>query len=77
MNIAAVIAIATGCLTIILGLVKIVHDKLNTEISKNTDGIAQVRDEYVKKEDFNRQNDKVDAKLDKILDILMGGNREK
>jgi len=77
MSSTTIIALVTGSLTIIVGLVGIVYAKLNSDTDKNTEEIKRIKDEYVKKEDYNRQTDKLDAKLDKILDILMGGHRER
>ena len=58
-------------------LLMIIYTTLNKNIKENEDEIKEIRKDFVTKEDFNRQNDKVDAKLDKILDILMGGRNEK
>jgi len=54
----------------------IIYNALNKGIIDNKDDIKNVKEKYVTKEDFNRQNDKVDAKLDKILDILMKEGRK-
>ena len=57
--------------TFICGLGMIIYNNLNGKTLKNEEELKDVREKYVTKEDFNRQNDKLDAKLDKILDILM------
>lgn len=70
-------AILGGAFTFICGLLVIIYNNLNNKAIKNEEEIRDIKEKYVTKEDFNRQNDKVDAKLDKILDILMGGKYEK
>jgi len=66
--------------TFVFGLVGIIYTTLSNRATKNEDEIKDIKEKYVTKEDFNRQNDKMDLKLDKILDLLhslMGVNHEK
>jgi len=66
--------------TLLFGLVAIIYNTLSNRATKNEDEIKDIKEKYVTKEDFNRQNDKMDLKLDKILDLLhslMGVNHEK
>ena len=58
--------------TFVFGLLAIIYSTLSKTMNSNSDAITQIKEKYVTKEDFNRQNDKVDIKLDKIIDILMG-----
>jgi hypothetical protein len=60
-----------AALSFVGGLLVIIYNKHNKDIAKNEEEIKGIKEKYVTKEDFNRQNDKVDAKLDKIIDILM------
>lgn len=41
------------------------------DIEKNTDDIRRVKDNYLTKDDYFREQAKVDKKLDSIMEILM------
>ena len=69
--------IVGGSITFVCGMLAIIYTNLNNKTIENGKEIKEIKEKYVTKEDFNRQNDKLDAKLDKILDILMGGHYEK
>ena len=69
-------ALIGGGFTFVFCMMIIIYNALNKGIIDNKDDIKNVKEKYVTKEDFNRQNDKVDAKLDKILDILMKEGRK-
>jgi len=69
-NILIPIAIGAA-LSIMGGMIVIIFTTLNKGINKNSVEIKDIKAKYVTKDDFNRQSDKVDAKLDKIIDILM------
>lgn len=77
MDNASWIAILIGVGGVIIGLIAIIYNNLNAKTTKNEDEIKDIKEKYVTKEDFNRTNDKIDAKLDKILDIVMGWGHEK
>lgn len=68
----SILPIVIGALfTFLLALLAIIYNKLNKDITENSNDIKHIKEKYVTKEDFNRQNDKVEGKLDKIIDILM------
>ena len=70
-----VIIIAIG--GIMVGLIAIIYTYLNTKTCDNAEQISHIKEKYVTKEDFNRTNDKVDMKLDKIIDMLVEGRHER
>jgi len=70
-----VLIIAIAGITI--GLVAIIYNYLNNKMCSNEDQISHIKEKYVTKEDFNRTNDKVDMKLDKIIDMLVEGRHER
>ncbi len=41
------------------------------EIEKNTEDICRIKDNYLTKDDYFREQAKVDKKLDNIMEILM------
>lgn len=41
------------------------------DIEKNTDDIRRIKDNYLTKDDYFREQAKVDKKLDSIMEILM------
>lgn len=41
------------------------------DIEKNTEDIRRIKDNYLTKDDYFREQAKVDKKLDNIMDILM------
>lgn len=41
------------------------------DIEKNTEDIRRIKDNYLTKDDYFREQAKVDKKLDSIMDILM------
>lgn len=44
---------------------------LEDRVSKNEKSIEKVREDYITKEDFFREQAKTDKKLDRIMDILL------
>lgn len=44
---------------------------LKERIGKNEKAIDKIREDYITKEDFFREQAKTDKKLDKIMDILL------
>lgn len=53
-------------------------DSMKTELESFRKTIADIKDNYLTKEDFLREQVKTEKKLDKIMDILMemkGGHR--
>ncbi len=63
--------------TLVVGLIAIIYANLNKKTETNSEEIKEINgkfDKFVTKDDYNREYDKLDAKLDKIIDILIGGN---
>ncbi len=58
------------------GMGAVIYNNLNNKAKINTEDIKSIKEKYVTKDDYNRNTDKMDAKLDKILDILIGGRNE-
>lgn len=46
------------------------------DIEENTEDIRRIKDNYLTKDDYFREQAKVDKKLDSIMDILMKLSRE-
>ncbi len=46
------------------------------DIEKNTNDIRRIKDNYLTKDDYFREQAKVDKKLDSIMDILMKLSKE-
>ncbi|MGN1305325.1 MAG: hypothetical protein ACI4YB_09860 [Oscillospiraceae bacterium] len=93
-DITTVLSIYSGVLTILIGVIgffltrtfKELDNKVSSkefevakkDIEKNTEDIRRVKDNYLTKDDYFREQAKVDKKLDSIMEILMelskGGN---
>lgn len=93
-DITTVLSIYSGVLTILIGVIgffltrtfKELDNKVSAkefevakkDIEKNTEDIRRVKDNYLTKDDYFREQAKVDKKLDSIMEILMelskGGN---
>lgn len=93
-DITTVLSIYSGVLTILIGVIgffltrtfKELDNKISAkefeiakkDIEKNTEDIRRVKDNYLTKDDYFREQAKVDKKLDSIMEILMelskGGN---
>lgn len=46
-------------------------ERLDERIGKNEKAIEKIREDYITKEDFFREQAKTDKKLDRIMDILL------
>lgn len=56
----------------------VMRDDFNKAITVCNEDIKSIKEDYITKEDFYREQSKVDRKLDKIMDILLemkGGNK--
>ncbi|MGN0598868.1 MAG: hypothetical protein ACI4JK_03140 [Oscillospiraceae bacterium] len=86
-DITTVLSIYSGVLTILIGVIgffltrtfKELDNKVSAkafedaqkDIDKNTEDIRRIKDNYLTKDDYFREQAKVDKKLDSIMDILM------
>ena len=86
-DITTVLSIYSGVLTLLIGLIwffltrtfKELDNKTavkefeaaKQDIEKNAEDIRRVKDNYLTKDDYFREQAKVDKKLDSIMDILM------
>ncbi|MCH5192973.1 MAG: hypothetical protein J1F11_03360 [Oscillospiraceae bacterium] len=84
---AAVLSVYSGVLTLLIGVIgfflvrtfreldnKISAKEFETaqkDIEKNTDDIRRIKDNYLTKDDFFREQTKTEKKLDDMLKILM------
>ncbi len=82
-----ILSIYSGVLTLLIGVIgfflartfKELDNKISAkefeitkkDIEKNTDDIRRIKDNYLTKDDYFREQAKVDKKLDNIMDILM------
>lgn len=89
-----VLSIYSGILTLLIGVIgffltrtfKELDNKISSkefevakkDIEENADDIRRIKDNYLTKDDYFREQAKVDKKLDSIMEILMqlskGGN---
>lgn len=86
-DITTVLSIYSGVLTLLIGVIgffltrtfKELDNKAavkefkaaKKDIEKNAEDIRRVKDNYLTKDDYFREQAKVDKKLDSIMDILM------
>ena len=70
-----ILALVGVVVSIIGGVVKFIVKDIRDLKSSMTTCQQEMPKEYVLKKDYDRQQDKVDRKLDKILDILSGINK--
>ncbi|MGN0553506.1 MAG: hypothetical protein ACI4I1_08985 [Oscillospiraceae bacterium] len=86
-DITTILSIYSGVLTILIGVIgffltrtfKELDNKISAkefeiakkDIEKNTEDIRRVKDNYLTKDDYFREQAKVDKKLDSIMEILM------
>lgn len=86
-DITTVLSIYSGVLTLLIGVIgfflartfKELDNKTavkefeaaKKDIEKNAEDIRRVKDNYLTKDDYFREQAKVDKKLDSIMDILM------
>lgn len=86
-DITTVLSIYSGVLTLLIGVIgffltrtfKELDNKATVkefeaakkDIEKNAEDIRRVKDNYLTKDDYFREQAKVDKKLDSIMDILM------
>lgn len=86
-DITTVLSIYSGVLTLLIGVIgffltrtfKELDNKVavkefeaaKKDIEKNAEDIRRVKDNYLTKDDYFREQAKVDKKLDSIMDILM------
>ena len=86
-DITTVLSIYSAVLTLLIGVIgffltrtfKELDNKVSTkafedaqkDIEKNTEDIRRIKDNYLTKDDYFREQAKVDKKLDSIMDILM------
>lgn len=50
-------------------------NELKKDVEANKTSIGKIKDNYLTKEDFFREQSKTDKKLDKIMEVLMEINR--
>ncbi len=72
-----VIPVSIAVVTVVSGLVAIIYNNLNSKTSSNAESIKDTREKYVTKEEYNRSNDRLEAKLDKIIDLIIGERHER
>ncbi len=89
---ATILSIYSAILTLLIGVIgfflvrtfKKLDNKVSTkemeiakkDIEENTEDIRRIKDNYLTKDDYFREQAKVDKKLDSIMDILMKLSRE-
>lgn len=89
---ATILSIYSAILTLLIGVIgfflmrtfKEMDNKVSTkemeiakkDIEENTEDIRRIKDNYLTKDDYFREQAKVDKKLDSIMDILMKLSRE-
>nr|DAL68854.1 MAG TPA: hypothetical protein [Caudoviricetes sp.] len=89
---ATILSIYSAILTLLIGVIgfflmrtfKELDNKVSTkemeiakkDIEENTEDIRRIKDNYLTKDDYFREQAKVDKKLDSIMDILMKLSRE-
>lgn len=92
-DITTVLSIYSGVLTLLIGVIgffltrtfKELDNKTavkefeaaKKDIEKNAEDIRRVKDNYLTKDDYFREQAKVDKKLDSIMDILMELSKSK
>lgn len=92
-DITTVLSIYSGVLTLLIGVIgffltrtfKELDNKAavkefeaaKKDIEKNAEDIRRVKDNYLTKDDYFREQAKVDKKLDSIMDILMELSKSK
>lgn len=92
-DIATALSVYSGILTLLIGVIgffltrtfKDLDDKLSLkefenarkDIEKNTEDIRRIKDNYLTKDDYFREQAKTDKKLDNIMDILIELNRDR
>lgn len=86
-DVTTVLSIYSAVLTLLIGVIgffltrtfKELDNKVSNkafedaqkDIEKNTEDICRIKDNYLTKDDYFREQAKVDKKLDSIMDILM------
>ena len=86
-DITTVLSIYSGVLTLLIGVIGFFltrtfkeldnntavkeFEAAKKDIEKNAEDIRRVKDNYLTKDDYFREQAKVDKKLDSIMDILM------
>lgn len=89
---ATVLSIYSAILTLLIGVIgffltrtfKELDNKVSTkemevakkDIEENTEDIRRIKDNYLTKDDYFREQAKVDKKLDSIMDILIKLSKE-
>lgn len=89
---ATILSIYSAILTLLIGVIgfflvrtfKELDNKVSVkemeiakkDIEENTEDIRRIKDNYLTKDDYFREQAKVDKKLDSIMDILMKLSRE-
>lgn len=92
-DVTTVLSIYSAVLTLLIGIIgffltrtfKELDNKVSTkafedaqkDIEKNTEDIRRIKDNYLTKDDYFREQAKVDKKLDSIMDILMELSKSK
>ena len=92
-DITTVLSIYSGVLTLLIGVIgffltrtfkELVNkvavkefEAAKKDIEKNAEDIRRVKDNYLTKDDYFREQAKVDKKLDSIMDILMELSKSK
>ena len=75
MDNSAAITVGIFVFGVIFALIAIIYTTLDKKTCKNENDITDIKDRFITKEDSNRENDKLDTKLDKIISILLEGGR--
>ena len=86
-NAAMILSVYSGILTLLIGVIgfflvrtfRELDDKVSAkefssaqkDIEKNTEDICRIKDNYLTKDDFFREQTKTEKKLDDMLKILM------
>ena len=71
MDINVIVAIVEGVISLAVGALTFFLRRTITELDKCREDIAKVKEDYITKEDFFREQAKTDRKLDRIMDILL------
>ncbi|MCP4325519.1 MAG: hypothetical protein GY787_27490 [Alteromonadales bacterium] len=72
-----IIPVGIAIVTIIGGLAKILYNNLNAKTTIIAADIKDTREKYVTKEEYNRTTDRLNMKLDKIIDLIVEGRHER
>ncbi len=71
MDINVIVAVVEGVISLAIGAITFFLRRTITELDKCREDIAKVKEDYITKEDFFREQADTRRKLDRIMDILL------